>query len=60
VIEEPAVPSDEASPPEDASEQEPPSEGGDGEPDWQPLVAREAEAEPPAVVEALEDLASGS
>jgi hypothetical protein len=60
-IEEPELPYEEDAPPMDGEEQEPPPEGGDGEAphEWQPVVAREAEAEPPAAVEALEDLSAG-
>ena len=44
----------------DAGEEEPPPEGFDGEaPDWQPAVARDAEAEPPAAVEAVEHVTAG-
>ena len=62
VIEEPNLPYEEDAPPVDAGDQEPPPDGGDREapPDWRPVVAREAEAEPPAAVEALEDLSAGS
>jgi hypothetical protein len=60
-IEEPELPYEEDAPPMDGEEQEPPPEGGDGQAphEWQPVVAREAEAEPPAAVEALEDLSAG-
>ena len=62
VIEEPNLPYEEDAPPVDAGDQEPPPDGGDREapPDWRPVVAQEAEAEPPAAVEALEDLSAGS
>jgi RNA polymerase sigma factor (sigma-70 family) len=57
VIEEPELPYEEDAPPVDAGDQEPPPGSGDGEApsEWQPVVAREAEAAPPAAVEALED-----
>jgi RNA polymerase sigma factor (sigma-70 family) len=61
VIEEPELPYEEDAPPVEAGEQEPPPEGGDGEApsEWQPVVARETEAEPPAAVEAPEEVAVG-
>jgi RNA polymerase sigma factor (sigma-70 family) len=61
VIEEPELPAEENPPPVDAGEEEPPPEAFDGEaPNWQPAVARDAEPEPPAAVEALEDVTAGS
>jgi RNA polymerase sigma factor (sigma-70 family) len=60
VIAEPALASEEDPPPVDADGQEAPFEGGDDEaPDWEPVVAREAEAEPSAAVEAFENVPAG-
>ena len=57
VILEPALASEEEPPPVDAGGQEAPSGGGDGEaPGWEPVIAREAEAEPSAAVEAVENV----
>jgi RNA polymerase sigma factor (sigma-70 family) len=60
VIEEPELPAEENPPPVDTGEEEPPPEGFDGEaPEWQPAVARHAEAEPPGAVEAVELVTAG-